>query len=43
MQSPRAFFARKVDIIGLVFQNADKTVLLGKIANPKSEMVREGR
>src|SRR5437667_4914225 len=43
MQSPCTLFPGLIDIAGLVFQDADKAVLLAEITNPKSEMMRQGR
>jgi hypothetical protein len=43
MQSPRALFPGLINMTNLIFQSADKTVLLGKIANPKPQMVRKRR
>src|ERR1700736_3291172 len=43
MQSPCPLFPCSIDMTALIFQNADKAVLLAKIANAKSQMMRQGR
>src|SRR5437667_10385659 len=43
MQSPCPRFPGVIDIAGLVFQDADKAILLAEITNSKSEMMRQGR